>query len=200
LIRHAESVGNAERRLQGRDDFPLSERGRIQAQQLAAAMGNGMRVSALYSSPLLRTCQTAEAIAEVTGLQLQLVPDLQEYDFGEVTGMTWAEIAERYPALVAQVRSRTAAYPAYPGEEGRDAFKERVCRALQTICSNYPAASTVAAVTHAGPIVLACLEALGLPYQRPAPFAVANCSITTLDIRIDRIDLISTNDTCHLHE
>lgn len=119
LIRHAESVGNAERRLQGQGDFPLSERGVEQAEQLAARLTGPERPSALYSSPLLRTRQTAAAISAVAGLPVRLLPDVCEYDFGEASGLTWTEIAERYPDLIAAVRSRTAEYPRYPGRRTR---------------------------------------------------------------------------------
>jgi len=56
----------------------------------------------------------------------------------------------------------------------------------------------VAVVTHGGPITVFCFTAIGLQYRRPAPFAIHNASITTLDIRDGRGTLVSLNDTCHL--
>jgi len=198
LIRHAESVGNAERRLQGQGDFPLSERGVDQARLLAQRLSITERLVALYASPLLRTRQTAEIVAEAVHLPVQFIDDLCEYDFGEASGLTWTEIGQRYPDLLAAVRARTSEYPPYPGEEGRDAFRNRVCQAVWSLCDCYPEGASVAAITHAGPIVVSCLEVLGLPYQRPAAFAVENCSITTIELRDNRAVLVSVNDTCHL--
>jgi broad specificity phosphatase PhoE len=198
LVRHAESVGNAERRLQGQGDFPLSERGIDQARRLAKRFAAGTPPVALYASPLLRTHQTAEIISEAVGVPVETVDDLREYDFGEASGLTWSEIGERYPELVQAVRSRTPEYPIYPGEEGRPVFKQRVCDAIDQVCRERSPDSAVVVVTHAGPIVVACLNVLGLPYQRPAAFAVDNCSITTIEIVEGRSVLISTNDTCHL--
>jgi broad specificity phosphatase PhoE len=198
LIRHAESVGNAERRLQGQGDFPLSERGNDQAEHLARRLSSVRHPAALFASPLLRTRQTAEYISAATGLEVETIGDLREYDFGEVSGLTWSEIGELYPDLVQAVRSRTPEYPSYPGEEGRPAFRERVCRAIDTLCTGQDANATVIVVTHAGPIVVACLNVLGLPYQRPAAFAVDNCSITTIEMHNGRSVVVSTNDTCHL--
>jgi broad specificity phosphatase PhoE len=149
---------------------------------------------------LQRTLQTAEAIADRLELDIVTLPDVREYDFGEASGLTWAEVAERYPDLIAAVRARTSAYPVYPGEEGRDRFRARVCGAIWSLCELYAPDLTVAVVTHAGPIVVACLEVLGLPYQRPAPFAVDNGSITTIDLRPSGSVLVATNDTCHLQE
>jgi broad specificity phosphatase PhoE len=203
LIRHAESVGNAERRLQGQGDFPLSDRGLEQARRLAAYLASSECLSALYASPLLRTRQTAEMISRAVDIPIQFVDDLREYDFGEASGLTWTEIGERYPNLLAAVRSRTSEYPSYPGEEGRSVFWKRVCGAVRELCDCYNTDATVAVVTHAGPIVVSCLEVLGLPYQRPAAFAVDNCSITTIDIRSPETRgedavLVSVNETCHL--
>ena len=62
LIRHAESQGNFERRLQGRREFPLTERGLAQAQALAERLVS-LPLSAVYSSPVGRAIQTAEVIA-----------------------------------------------------------------------------------------------------------------------------------------
>src|SRR5207247_1666190 len=62
LIRHAESQGNFERRLQGRREFPLTERGLAQAQALAERLVS-LPLSAVYSSPVGRAIQTAEVLA-----------------------------------------------------------------------------------------------------------------------------------------
>lgn len=191
-------MGNAERRLQGQGDFPLSERGHAQAERLAVRLSQRERPVALYASPLLRTQQTAEVVAAALDLEFETVPDMREYDFGEASGLTWTEVAERYPDLIAAVRSRTAEYPQYPGEEGREVFRARVCQAVWSACEGHNQRDCVAIVTHAGPIVVTCLEVLGLPYQRPAAFAVDNCSITTIELAPDGQVLVSTNDTCHL--
>jgi broad specificity phosphatase PhoE len=200
LIRHAESVGNAERRLQGQGDFKLSERGVEQAGRLAKRLAAQGRLMGLYASPLLRTRQTAAIVGRATGLPVEFIDDLREYDFGEVSGLTWTEIGERYPDLLAAVRSRTPEYPVYPGEEGRAAFRTRVCQAVWGLCARCADGETIGVVTHAGPIVVSCLEVLGLPYRRPAAFAVDNCSITTIEMTAERTALVSVNDTCHLEQ
>ena len=87
LVRHAESVGNHELRLQGRAEFPLTDRGRRQADALAAALAEAP-VRAVYSSPIRRALDTAEAIAARRGLTVEVRPALQEYDFGELSGLT----------------------------------------------------------------------------------------------------------------
>ena len=202
LIRHAESTGNRQRRLQGRADFPLTEHGRRQAQELAAALSR-LPVAAVSSSPIRRALHTAEAIAGHVGLKVEAQVALQEYDFGELSGLTWPEIRERRPHLIEQLLSDSADFPHYPGEEGREAFRERVCGALWAIADRHAGEQAVAVVTHAGPIAVFLLDVLQRGYQRPIPFTLDNASMTTVEIAEPqpfrpRAVLVGLNDTCHL--
>ena len=204
LIRHAESTGNRQRRLQGRADFPLTERGRRQAEELAAALSR-LPITAVSSSPIRRALHTAEAIAGPLGLKVEAQAALQEYDFGELSGLTWPEIRERRPHLIEQLLSDSADFPHYPGEEGREAFRERVCGALRAIADRHAGEEAVAVVTHAGPIAVFLLDVLQRGYQRPIPFTLDNASVTTVEIAEPqpfrpRAVLVGLNDTCHLTE
>src|SRR5690606_38709702 len=95
LIRHGESTGNAEGRLQGQADFPLSERGRRQALALALRL-RGLDFAALYASDLSRALDTACVIGEAVGLPVVSDPRLREIDIGSWSGLTADEIAARH--------------------------------------------------------------------------------------------------------
>ncbi len=105
--------------------------------------------------------------------------------------------------MAAAVVSRSGEYPHYPGEEGRDAFRRRVCDALWGLREHHRG-QTVAVVTHAGVIAVFLLEVLGRPYRRPIPFVVENGSITVVDTLGQGWPggppavLASLNDVCHL--
>lgn len=204
LIRHAESQGNREFRLQGRTDFPLTRRGEEQAAALAERLASA-GLAAVYSSPILRAVRTAEAVAAKAGLEVTVEPGVQEYDFGEaLSGLTWAEIQQKRPQLVAALMSDDTQFPHYPGEEGRAAFRQRVCTAIAAIVDRRRADEAVAIVTHAGPIVVYVMESLGRNYGRPIPFSIDNASITTLELNrspspaMPPAVLAGLNDTCHL--
>ena len=81
LVRHGESTGNAEGRLLGRTDSPLTDRGLTQARSLAEAVAGATR---LISSPLARARDTAEALG--TGLDLEVDERWIEVDYGEYDG------------------------------------------------------------------------------------------------------------------
>ena len=204
LIRHSESQGNQEMRLQGRREFPLTERGRHQAEALAGRL-SGLGVAAVYASPIRRATDTAETIAAGLGLAVQAEPRVQEYDFGEaLSGLTWPEIQEQRPELVQALLTNREQFPQYPGEEGREKFRRRVCEALTEITERHQGDGAVAVVTHAGPIVVFLLETLGRAYRRPIPFTLDNASVTTVEFNpqalpgFPRAVVVGINDTCHL--
>ena len=85
LARHGQSVWNAEKRISGQGDPPLSELGLAQAKALARVLKNET-LSAIYSSPLGRTIMTAQPTAEAQGLPLQTENALKEINLGSLQG------------------------------------------------------------------------------------------------------------------
>ena len=100
FVRHGESVGNAENRLQGQSEFPLSEKGRAQALSLAERWkGDGVSFDYVIASPLGRAFETAEIIASGLGVTSPIEPEplWMERDNGKRSGMTWDEVQKNYP-------------------------------------------------------------------------------------------------------
>jgi broad specificity phosphatase PhoE len=205
LIRHAQSQGNFEGRLQGRKEFPLTELGLSQASALAERLSDA-RLAAVYSSPIRRAYDTAARVAERIALETIVEPRIQEYDFGDLlSGLTWPEIREKQPEIVEALISNDSEFPRYPGEEGRKAFHERVCAAMAEITARHRDSEAVAVVAHAGPIVVYLLETLGRKYSRPVPFRIENASISTVELAREPTPyqpgavVTGINDTCHLN-
>jgi probable phosphoglycerate mutase len=144
LVRHGETDWNADGRLQGHTDRPLSEFGRRQAQQLAAELG-GEELEAIYSSDLARARETAEIVGERLGLPVVLDPDLREKDWGNWEGLTSVE------------RDRVE----FVGES-TEAHQQRMLRALQRISERHPGEGRVLVVTHGGSMRRVQTAALGM--------------------------------------
>jgi broad specificity phosphatase PhoE len=204
LIRHAESRGNYEGRLQGRVEYPLTTRGVRQAQALAQRLA-AVSLTAVYSSPIRRAHDTALEAGRLAGAGVTTDDRLQEYDFGRMlSGLTWQEIRDKQPELAAALAGASPVFPAYPGEEGRPAFRERVCAVMSDIIERHRSAEAVAVVTHAGPIAVYLMHVLGREYKRPIPFIIDNASLTTIEINPSptayaaRAVVTAINDTCHL--
>jgi len=205
LIRHAESQGNFELRLQGRREFPLTAKGIQQAEALASRLATEP-LAAIYTSPIGRALQTAEIIAAKTSLDVAQEPGVQEYDFGEaISGLTWDEIRERNPEIIEAFRKESSEFPRYPGEEGRAAFQGRVRSAFADVIERHKDQHSVAVITHAGPITIMLFDALARAYTRPTPFVLDNASITTIEVNngtaphLPPLVVTGINDGCHVN-
>jgi probable phosphoglycerate mutase len=138
LVRHGQSVWNADGRWQGQADPPLSELGREQA--VAAARALGM-VDAIYASDLERAHHTAELVATQLGADVVVAPNLRERGAGEWEGRTRAEIDEGWPGFLESGRRPE-------GYEPDDSVLARVLTALEAIAKAHD--GDVLVVTHGG--------------------------------------------------
>lgn len=195
FVRHGESEGNASGIAQGRLDFGLTPLGLRQAEVTAKALAaSGFRPGRVISSPLRRARETADLIADALGLPLERDEALAEYDIGEASGLSGAEIRARFPG-VASAWAR-GERPEIPGEEGREVFHARVTGFLERMRE---ANGDVIAVAHGGVLNAICHIVLGIDHRRPGVFRVENCSISeVITDRAGRFVLARHNDTCHL--
>lgn len=145
LIRHGATDWNEAGRLQGQQDIPLNARGIEQAAQLARRLF-GIEIEAVYTSDLLRACQTAEAVAAVAGAEPQTDARLREVNLGEWEGRLIEEIEQSDGARFER-RFRYPAVTAPPGGEPAAVVQERMLAAVRDIAARHPA-SNVAVVTH----------------------------------------------------
>ena len=98
LLRHGESVGNAESRWQGQADYPLNDTGRIQARALAQRWkSEEEKFDLIITSPLLRAQETAEIIAQELGMEFESNPVWMERDNGKYAGLTPSEARLKIP-------------------------------------------------------------------------------------------------------
>jgi probable phosphoglycerate mutase len=142
LVRHAQSAWNESGRWQGRADPPLSELGRRQAVSASSRLG---AIDAIVTSPLERARDTAHAFAVATGVGPVVVDDdLVERDIGPWSGLTRAEIEDRWPGALDEGR-----LPA--GFETDELLVQRSSVTLSRIGAMFDGA-TVVVVTHGGVI------------------------------------------------
>ncbi len=147
LARHGETDWNREGRFQGHADPPLNRTGRAQAVDLSVAL-MAEQLAAVCSSPLRRALETAEVLAASHGLEPVPVDDLREVDVGSWSGLTRAEVEERFPAQFA----RWLDYG--QGWEDGETYEEMGRRAVDALLRLAAAhdGERVLVVTHGGPI------------------------------------------------
>jgi broad specificity phosphatase PhoE len=167
LVRHGESEWNALGRWQGQADPPLSDLGRAQARCAAQSLAS---IDAVFSSTLQRARETAEIIAGELGIgPVECDDDLMERDAGEWSGLTRADIEEKWPGYLTGTTAFQPGQPAQrrpPGWERDDSLLTRALRGLGRVVSAVPDGDALV-VTHGG--LVYCIEShLGAPFGRIA--------------------------------
>ncbi|MBM4422646.1 MAG: histidine phosphatase family protein [Chloroflexi bacterium] len=193
LIRHARSTWNADGRMQGWADAPLDELGRRQAAALAERL-KAEDIRALYSSPLARARQTAEAIAARLNLPVQLDDRWKERNLGEWTGLTGSEAEEKFPE---HWNDRDWRIAGPPGGERQAELAARAAEAVSHILSAHPN-NRVAVVTHGGTLSAALSHLLGLPPENPVHFPAGNTAVARVRVRDGHVHILSLGDELHL--
>jgi broad specificity phosphatase PhoE len=196
LVRHGETASNRQRLGLGRQDVPLTELGRRQAEALAGCLER-MPVAAVYSSPLCRALDTARAIADRFGLAVEVEEGLSEMDVGEMDGLTFEEMRQRHAEFLRRWQGSELATLRMPGGESLQDVQERATAALRRIAERHPN-DTVVAVSHNFTIRVLLCHALSLPIAEFRCLRHDLAAMTTLDVRGQRMILVHLNDTYHL--
>lgn len=201
FIRHGQTQANADGRWQGWSDYPLTPLGQTQAQAVAQRLASiPDDFIALYTSPLLRARQTAQAISNALGLDATTVESLKEIDFGELNNISLEEMEAQHPNLFTRWQDKSDMEFQWPGGEQRGKFFARAAAACDLILSNHSNSSkqhSVIVVAHGGTL-RACLAHL-LPDQfgRWWTYSLDNAGLTRVQIDENEARLIVLNDTTH---
>lgn len=150
FIRHGESVGNCQQRMQGHGAYPLSAQGEQQVQRLAQWLRKHIESpTQIYSSPLLRSRQTTAAILQhqPSTIACDYTMAIAEGDAGIFAGLTWQEAQQRYPQLCDQLET-SADWISVPGAESPNAIRNRAQCWLQMILQNHTNGDRLWIITH----------------------------------------------------
>jgi broad specificity phosphatase PhoE len=199
LIRHGQSQGNAEGRFGGHTATPLSARGRRQAEAAARTLASE-KITAIYSSDLLRAVQTAEPLARLTGLEIKRTTAFRERSVGVMEGLTFEEAAEQHPEQYAALIRRDFEHVILGGESYRqmlDRASEKLDHAIER-----PKGGCICVFSHTGTICILTLHLMGAldaPELKPVWITTTNCGITRFELRSDGfVRVLAVNDTRHI--
>lgn len=197
LVRHGESQPAMEGQpfptVGGQADPPLAEEGVREAKAVAHRLQHE-QISAIYTTPLTRTKQTAAPLAAALGLQPLEEVELREVFLGDWDGTEYRLRARRGDPLVKRVLQEQD-WGVIPGAESREEFFARVGRGINRIAEAHPDERVVAFV-HGG-VIGAALH-LATNADPFAFIASCNASVNHLVITPDRWILRRFNDTGHL--
>ncbi|MBV8043823.1 2,3-diphosphoglycerate-dependent phosphoglycerate mutase GpmB [Pluralibacter sp.] len=178
LVRHGETQWNAERRLQGQSDSPLTEKGEQQAWQVGER-ARTLGITHIISSDLGRTRRTAEIIADACGCAVAFDARLRELNMGVLEKRLIDSLTEQEEGWRRQLVNGTPGGRIPQGESMQE-LADRMHAALVS-CLNLPQGSRPLLVSHG--MALGCLMStiLGLPAHAERRLRLRNCSISRVD-------------------
>lgn len=168
LARHGETDWNREGRYQGWADPSLNDRGREQARVLADQLRDEP-LDAVYSSDLRRAHETARIVAAPHGVPVDADPGLREIDVGSWSGLTRAQIEERFPGAE------------HHDGETREQHLARVVATVERIARLHPR-GRILVVSHGGSLRTLRRHAIDAPVH-----PIENCAVFELHFRDERL-------------
>ena len=193
FVRHGENEWTKTHKLAGRTPgVYLNDYGRTQAKALGKRLA-GVKLEAIYASPLERTMETAKAIAEHHKLDIQEHPGLLEVDYGKWTGKEIAKLAKKSAWRTVQFYPSGAGFP---GGETMYQMQSRFVQEVNGLVAEHPG-QIIALVGHADLIKSAVAHYLGVHFDLFQRIVISTASITTVVFTPMGPRVIAVNDTNH---
>ena len=197
LIRHGETDWNRIRRFQGRTDVPLNRKGEEQARALAMAL-RYENLTAIYSSPLVRSMETARLIrAYHPSVPLFIEKGLVEMDLGEFDGMEAQEWAAQYPDFRKAWQDKPASVT-MPGGESLPEVQLRAIDTLGRVTQLNPPESTLLLCSHNFVILTILCYALEIPLDRLRELKQETAALNIVYIQGKKLRAEVVNERSHL--
>lgn len=196
LVRHGETEWNALGKFQGSKDIVLSPDGISQAKYVSNRLKN--KFDYIYSSPLKRAYKTASIIALQSSMEIRILDDLREIDFGKWEGLTVKEIKDNFPKQFEIWRNDAKEAPICGGDLSiRNASIRAKNVMLNTVKTHE--GKRIVMVAHGGIIKAGLIGILGWNMTMYHKLVLGNTSICQLSFN-DKMQptIVTLNDTTHL--
>jgi len=195
LVRHGDTELSSDERYWGHSDVKLSTLGLRQAEGLRDFLVTH-EIDAIYSSDLKRALVTAEIIASRHKTEIITCAELREINFGELEGLTFDEISQRYPE-VAKSWIEGKLRLKYPGGESIREFTQRTSNFASRLMTLIPE-QTILIVAHSGSLRILICHLLGIRLQHWHQLQLDFGSLSIVETHAQGAVLRSLNDTSHL--
>jgi broad specificity phosphatase PhoE len=196
LVRHGHVEGIDPPRFRGRQELPLTARGRAEASAVARRVASGWQPSMVYTSPLSRCIATGEAIAQKCHVPANICDDLNDIDYGAWRFRSYDEMQREEPNLFAAWFA-TPHLVRFPDGESLQDIVARSANALRLVLARHPE-STVVLVSHDNLNRALLLQVLDQPLSAYWRLAQYPCCINELDFVGGQMRVLRLNETEHL--
>ena len=195
LVRHGETAWNKAKIFRGRRDIPLDEQGRLEAACAARALRE-VPFTRIFSSPLSRARETAEAIAVGRGLAVIADEAFTDIDYGEWTEYWDTEARRKFGDQYRRWKESPHRVK-FPGGESLDDVRRRAAPRLTELARQNPE-GTIALVSHRVVLKLLLCEAKGLDNSHFWEVRLDTGAISVLEYGNGTLRVAVENDTRHL--
>ena len=165
MVRHGQTAASRENRFTGSSDPPLTAVGEAMAEAFARAYASSTW-AAIYTSPMLRARQTADALVRLTGVQATVEDGLKEIGYGEWEGLRQEDVKQRWPEAFEHWADDVASRGT-PGGETAFHVAARAMRVVEAIRSRHQ---------HGNVLIV----------SHKATLRVITCALLGLDVRLFR--------------
>lgn len=198
LVRHGQTSFSRENRFCGTSDPSLTDAGQAMADALSSVYA-ATTWDAIYTSPMLRTRQTAAPLARLAGVTAVVEDGLTEIAYGDWEGLTVDEVKARWPEAY-EYWAKDVASRGTPGGETAFHVAARAMRVVEAIRTRHPAGN-VLVVSHKATLRIITCALLGLDvrlFRQRIAQPVAAVSMFTLESGTARLELLG--DRTHLSD
>jgi len=197
LVRHGETDWNRKEVFRGRIDVALNQNGRKQAQALAEATRE-FHIDAIYSSPLSRSLETAEAVAGIHCMSVKLADGFIDFHYGDWQGLEHREVEKNFPDLYREWHESPHLVQ-IPGGENLYDVSRRSLEELERLSVKCEGQTIMIASHRVVNKVLLC-AVMGLDNSHFWDLRQSNCCLNIFEFSKDRCIIHLLNDTCHLRK
>ncbi|MFC2011236.1 histidine phosphatase family protein [Chloroflexota bacterium] len=194
LARHGETEWNVGEIFRGRIDIELNETGVKQAELLADYLSD-VKIEAIYSSPLKRALNTAEAISRPHKLEVEITPRLIDLHFSQWQGLPLQEVKNKYGELYTEWIDSPDRVT-IPGGESLNDVRERALSVMDEVITRYE--GSVILVSHRVVNKVLICALLGLDNSHFWNIRQDTCGITTFTYENERFIITEHNNTSYL--
>lgn len=180
FICNGATINSEEKRLSDNENYPpLSEGGQEEIEKICDWLKRrAIKNDKIYSSPALRSVQSARSVAKVYKKDFEILEGLHSRRCGMWSGLTFEQIEEKYPQMLEQLHANPCSYCPDCGEAIVD-FNKRVSKIIKKIVEKN-IGNRIIVVTHSEVIQAAVSEAIGLPSQNQSKVYIKTGSATQI--------------------
>ncbi|MEM3670941.1 MAG: histidine phosphatase family protein [Thermoprotei archaeon] len=186
-VRHGESESNVSHFFPDESNPPkLTERGREQAKRVAEHLKT-VRVEAIFTSPVLRTMETAKIVSERLGVPYTVDPRLREIGLGLLAGREYSAVRSESPNWYHEYFDASSKY-------GVEKFMDVVERVSSAASEAYHKGySSVVFVSHVEPIRALLATSVGNVGEWVRHVRISNASVTVISVNEGQSRLLAVN-------